>query len=263
MRLWPLVQGAIISTQSAALGKQGYVGFANYVRILHDPIFQNALKVTLIYTVAVNPLQIALALVFAVALVQHLPLTGLWRSLIFLPAAIPQSVSAVIWGIAMRPDGVLNGLFARVGIPPQRFLTAPSQSLASIIVIVSWVGVGFWMMFLIAGLNDIPAELYEAARIDGAGPIKTFLYVTLPQLRRPLLFVLVADTVSNFLVFAPVQILTKGGPSGSTNLVMVEIFHRAFITGDLPGASAATVLLVLLVLVVVLIQFRLLPGREG
>jgi multiple sugar transport system permease protein len=161
----------------------------------------------------------------------------------------------------MRPDGLLNALLAPLGIGEQRFLTSPDQALWSIILIVSWIGVGYWMTFLIAGLQDIPKSLYEAVTIDGANAWQRFRYVTLPQLRRPLTFVLVANTVANFLVFAPVQILTKGGPQGSTNLVMNEIYQRAFLTGDKSSAAAATVVLVLIVLVVVAIQFRLMTDR--
>lgn len=262
LRLWPLGQAIVASTQASGFAKTGFVGLENYARVLQDATFLNALKVTLIFTVLVNPFQVILALLFAVLLVQRLPAVGVWRSIIFLPAVIPQSVSAVIWGIIFRPDGPLNGVLGVLGLPAQPFLTSPAQSLASIIIIVSWVGVGFWMMFLIAGLKDVPQELYEAADVDGAGSIRKFFSVTLPQLRRPLLFVLVADTVANFLVFAPVQILTKGGPTGSSDLVMVEIFTKAFTTGDLAGASAATVLLVLVVLAVVTLQFRLLPGKD-
>ena len=112
-----------------------------------------------------------------------------------------------------------------LGIPPQPFLTSPQQALLSIMILLSWIGVGYWMMFLIAGINDIPATYYEAAAIDGASAWRQLWSITLPLLRRPLAFVLVADTVSNFLVFAPVQILTKGGPNGSTNLTHVRPVH--------------------------------------
>lgn len=262
LRLWPLADAVGTSTQAAGLGKSGFVGLDNFVRILGDATFIDALKVTLIFTVVVNPFQILLALAFAVILTQRIPAVGVWRSLIFLPSAVPQSVSATIWGIAFRPDGPLNGALRLLGIPAQPFLTSEGQALMCIVLVVSWVGIGFWMMFLIAGLNDIPRELYEAASVDGAGWFRTFFTITIPQLRRPLLFVLVADTVANFLIFAPVQILTRGGPNGSTNLVMVEIFNRAFVTGDAAGAAAGTILLVLVVLAIVSIQFRLLPGKE-
>ncbi|MBN9434160.1 MAG: sugar ABC transporter permease [Bosea sp.] len=255
LRLWP----ALVAVHYSLLAPRATsYSFENYTYIFGDPVFRNSLWITLIYSIIVNPLQIAAALGLALLMNNRLPTTGFWRTLILLPVAIPQSVSAVIWAVAFRPDGLINAVLAPFGIGPQPFLTSPDQALACIILMVSWVGVGYWMTFLIAGLQDIPKSLYEAVTIDGANRWQRFRYVTLPQLRRPLTFVLVADTVANFLVFAPVQILTKGGPQGSTNLIMNEVYTRAFLQGDRGSASAATVVLVLLVLIVVLVQFRLM-----
>ncbi len=118
------------------------------------------------------------------------------------------------------------------------------------------------MMFLIAGINDIPRSYYEAASLDGASAWRQLWTITFPLVRRPLAFVLVADTVSNLLVFAPVQILTKGGPEGSTNLLMYDIFTRAYTLGDLNTAQAEVVILVLITLVIVALQFRLLKTED-
>jgi len=235
----------------------------NYSYIFTDQVFLGSLRTTLLFSLIINPLQIGLALALALLLHAKLPAVGLWRTLIVLPIAIPQSVSAVVWGIAYRPDGLLNSALATIGVDPQRFLTSPEQALPSIIVLLSWVGVGYWMTFLIAGLKDIPASLYEAARIDGLNSWQQFWYVTLPQLRRPLTFVLIAATTANFLIFAPVQILTSGGPQQTTNLIMNEIYVRAFQTGDIGAASAATVVLVSVVLFVVAIQFRIMSRMGG
>lgn len=259
LRLWP---AAVALHNSLLAPRATSYSLENYIYIFGDPVFQGAVRTTLLYAVIVNPLQIAVALALALLMNAKLPSVGIWRTLVLLPVAIPQSVSAVVWGVAYRPDGPLNALFEAFGIGPQRFLTSPEQALASIIVIVSWVGVGYWMTFIIAGLQDIPRTLYEAARIDGAGTGQSFRYITLPQLRRPLTFVLVANTVANFLVFAPVQILTKGGPQASTNLIMNEIYTRAFVASDPSSASAATVVLVALVVVIVTIQFRLMRGGD-
>jgi multiple sugar transport system permease protein len=168
----------------------------------------------------------------------------------------------VIWAVAFRPDGPLNGVLALFGIGEQRFLTSPTQALASIMLVVSWIGIGYWMMFLIAGLKEIDPTLYEAAAIDGANGWRTFWSVTLPQLRRQLTFVLVADTISNLLVFAPVQILTKGGPNGRTDLIMNDVFERAYVESDAGAAAAATVVLVVVALAIVVVQFRLLGNGE-
>lgn len=259
LRLWP---AAVAVHQSLLAPRATSYSIENYVYIFGDPVFQGAVRTTILYSLIVNPLQIAIAVALALLMNARLPTVGLWRTLILLPVAIPQSVSAVVWGVAYRPDGPLNSLFAAFGMDPQRFLTSPDQALACIIIIVSWVGIGYWMTFVLAGLQDIPQNLYDAARIDGANRWQSFRYITLPQLRRPLTFVLVANTVANFLVFAPVQILTKGGPQGSTNLIMNEIYTRAFISSDPGSASAATVVLVTLVLVIVFIQFRMMRGSD-
>jgi len=258
LRLWP----ALLALHQSLLAPRATVySLDNYTYIFTDPVFLNSVWITLLYSVIVNPLQIAISLGLALLMNNKLPLTGFWRSIVLLPVAIPQSVSAVVWAVAFRPDGLLNSLLAVFGIGPQRYITSPDQALGSIILVVSWIGVGYWMTMLIAGLQDIPKSLYEAITIDGANAWQRFRYVTLPQLRRPLTFVLVADTVANFLVFAPVNILTNGGPQGSTDLVMNEIYTSAFINGDPGSASAGTIVLVALVLVIVLVQFRLMGDR--
>jgi ABC-type sugar transport system permease subunit len=150
-----------------------------------------------------------------------------------------------------------------LGIGEQPLLTSSGQVIPSIILIASWVGIGYWMMFLIAGLQEIPRELQEAASLDGAGPVRRFRHVTLPLLRRPLLFVLVADTVANFVLFAPIQVLTRGGPEGASNLLMYDIYHNQFELSDPHSAAAELVILLALMLVIVGVQFRLLRTAEG
>jgi multiple sugar transport system permease protein len=265
LRLWPTERALWDGLHSTPLGVEPrtWVGLDQFRSLFSDPTFINSLKITALFAIVINPLQIAAALALAVLFNERIPGVGLMRTLVFLPVAIPASVSAVIWSVAFRPDGPLNGVLARFGIGGLRFLTSPSQALASIMLVVSWIGVGYWMMFLVAGLKEIDPNLYEAARADGAGRIARFRFVTLPQLRRTLAFVLVADTVSNLLVFAPVQILTQGGPNGRTNLLMNDVYERAYTGGDIGGAGAETIVLALITLVIVSIQFRLLtPGEE-
>lgn len=256
-RLLPAAQAGWESVRN----RGEFVGLDNYRFLWSSDAFRNCLKTTLIFGAVVNPAQIVLALVLALLFVQRLPGGRLARTLVFLPVAVPLLVSAVVWGIAFRPDdGLLNALLATVGLPAQRWLTSPGQALPSIMILASWVGVGYWMTFLIAGLQDIPSEYAEAAAVDGAGWWRTLVQITLPLLRRPLAFVLVADTVANFLLFAPVQVLTRGGPAEATNLIMFEVYRQAYTYGDLGLASAEVVIVVLVLLVVVSLQFRLLRG---
>ena len=266
LRLVPAVAAISDSTKSGfpgSLKPPQFVGLDVFGEVLRSDSFWQSVQQTLIFNVIVNPLQIFLALLLAVLLTRGLPGSGLWRTLIFLPAAVPVAGSTIVWGIALRPDGPVNGALGAIGIPAQRFLTSPDQVIGSLILIVSWIGIGYWMMFLIAGLNDIPDVYFEAAKIDGAGPLRTFASVTVPMLRRPLLFVLVADTVSNAVLFAPVQILTSGGPQKASNFMMYDIFHRSYELQDQYTASAELVLLLIVMLAIVLVQFKLLGSSEG
>lgn len=265
LRMVPAITAAVQSTQTGlpgSLNPPEFVGAKVFADLFASASFWQSIRQTLIFNVVVNPLQITIALALAVLLTRGLPASGLWRTLIFLPAAVPLAGSTIIWGIALRPDGPVNGVLGLAGIPAQPFLTSPDQVVPSLILIASWIGVGYWMMFLIAGLNDIPGVYYEAARIDGAGPIRTFFSITLPLLRRPLLFVLVADTVANFVLFAPVQILTNGGPQKQSNFLMYDIFHQSYELSDPYSASAELVILLVMMILIVAVQFRLLGTSQ-
>ncbi len=238
-----------------------FAGLDNFRFLWSSDSFRACLRTTLIFGAIVNPVQILLALALALVFVQRIPGARLWRTLVFLPVAVPLLVSAVVWGIGFRPDdGPVNGLLAAFGFPNQPFLTSSDQALLAIMILASWVGVGYWMTFLIAGLQDIPPDYAEAAALDGAGWWRILAGITLPLLRRPLAFVLVADTVANFLLFAPVQVLTRGGPSEATNLIMFEIYRQAYTFGDTELAAAEVVVVVLVLLAIVTVQFRLLRG---
>jgi multiple sugar transport system permease protein len=242
-------------------GGISFVGLDNYVFLLRSPGFVASVVTTIVFNLVINPVQIMLALALAVLLSQRLPGVGIWRVLVFLPTAVPLAITSIVWGVAFRPEGPINAVLAHFGIRGQSFLTSSDQALASIIILASWAGVGYWMIFLIAGLQEIPEECLEAAAVDGAGWWRTFFSITLPMLRRPLAFVLVADTVANFILFAPVQILTKGGPLDSTNLLMFDVYKQAYVYGDLSLATAEVVVLVLIMLSIVTLEFRLLRQR--
>ncbi|MER5847564.1 sugar ABC transporter permease [Streptomyces sp. NPDC002012] len=263
LRLLPAAMALVSSLRHHSLvdGVTTFVGFDNYADLFGDSQFWQSVRVTMLFSLVINPLQVLIALGLAVLLNRRFAGVRFWRSLVFAPIAVPPAVSAVIWGILYRPEGPLNAILGTMGIPPQPFLTSSQQALFALIVLMSWVGVGYWMMFLIAGLQDIPQECYDAAAVDGASAWQRFVHVTLPLLRRPLAFVLVADTVSNFLVFAPVQLLTRGGPDGSTNLMMYDVFRRAYSVGDINFAQAEVVVLVAITLAVVAVQFRMMQGK--
>lgn len=260
MRVLPmfLAVGQSLQRTSLSSATTSYAGFANYTYLLTDRDFHSVLLTTLLFNLILNPVILVLATAAAVLLAQRLPLSGLWRSMVFVPAAVPGPVVALMWSTALQPDGLVNAGLKLVGLPPQPFLTSSHQAAFAIGVMVTWGALGYWMIFILAGLNDIPAEIYEAANIDGAGWWARLWYITLPMLKRPMTFVLMACTVGSFLLFAPIQVLTKGGPQQSTDLIMYDIFNRSYLLNDLGVGQAEVVVLLVVLSAIVAVQFRML-----
>lgn len=236
------------------------VGLENYRFLFNFPFFAEVVQTTLTFVLVVVAIQIALALCLAILFTQRVPLARFWRAVVFVPIGIPIAASTVVWGAALRENGLVNAVLDIAGIPAQPWLSSPSQALFSLMIIASWVGVGYWMTFLIAGLGEIPSSLYEAAMIDGAGWFQLVRRITLPMLTRPILFVIVADTVLAAVLFAPIAILTRGGPSRATHVLMYEVYDRAFISRDIPLAAVASVVLLTIVALLVTVQFLLLKS---
>jgi multiple sugar transport system permease protein len=240
-------------------GKSAFVGLENYLYLLtEDTVFWNSAKVTLLFSIIVNPLIVAVSLFFALLLNNKHPFTGFFRTVFFLPSAISFSVIAVIWGVILDPYyGLANSVLILLRLPPQPFLTSAHQALFCIILLCLWRSAGYWMMFFLAGLQGIPVQVYEAANLDGVSPLQQLFRITLPLLLRTISFVLVSNTAFNFLTFAPVYILTQGGPIGATNLLMYESYKSAFMNLDMGRANAISSILFLFILAISAIELRL------
>lgn len=257
-RVYPIVISVIGSFQKTTLrGEVVPAGFSNYLTLFGDAKFWKSLNVTLLFNVVVNPLQVLIALGLALLVFRSTPFVAFFRSAFFVPMLVSIAVTAILWNVLLDPNlGVVNALLRSVGLPTQPFFTSAKQALWSMVGIASWKGVGYWMLFLLAGLYAIPEQLYEAAAIDGSNRLSSFWYITLPLMRRPLAFVLVADTAANFLFFAPVYVITRGGPAGSTNLLMYEAYNSAFGLLDVNRSlTISTIILVLVGIVAVLELF--------
>ncbi len=265
-RIVPLVAGLRESFYGNALdltsGRQ-WVGLDNFRYIFQDPTFWKALRVTLLFNLIVNPLQVVLAVLLALLANQRVPGITFFRTILLLPVAIAINIAALVWGLALDTNyGLVNGVLDAVGLARQPFLRSVDQALPTMIAIVSWIGVPFWMLFILAGLQSIPGDLREAARIDGANRLQIFFGITLPLLRRVILFILVADTVVNFTLFAPPYLLTRGGPSQSTNLMMYDAWKRGFVYGDLGSSEAMVVVLLGMLCVTLAFQFAFLRPKD-
>lgn len=260
-KLYPIVAGLRMSFYDFQLisGAQRFVGLANYQLMLADPTFWRALVNTLVFNAVVTPLQIVAALGLALLVNQKLRGIGFFRSVYFIPAILSLVVASVIWDLLYHPDnGVINSLLAAVGLPRQPFLVSAQQAMGALIAMVTWKGAGYWMVIFLAGLQSIPEQVYEAARIDGASRWQSFWHITLPLLSGTIVFVAVADTAINFLLFAPVYVMTQGGPSESTTVLMYEVYRNAFVYLRMGYATAIATVLLVMTLIVVAIQMRVL-----
>ena len=251
--------GEAFYTHNLSRTKRAFVGLGNFAHIFNDPTFWKSLRVTMVFSLVVNPLQTALALALAVLANQRVRGIGFFRSIYLFPVVISLNITSTVWGLLLNRDtGLVNGILVNLGLPRQPFLLSADQSLWTLIGIISWVGVPYWMMFLLAGLQGISKSVFEAAAIDGANAWQTFTRVTLPLLRRVLAFVLVSDTVVNLFLFAPVWILTRGGPQLSTNLLMYDAYRRGVVWGDLGSMASMVVVLLFITSVIVAVEFFVL-----
>src|SRR5437773_3454044 len=249
-KLYPIGEGLRLSFYEVRLLARQYefVGLANYAELVRDPVVVKATVNTLVFNLVVTPAQVALALGLAVLVNRRVPGIAVFRSLYFVPAVISLVVASIVWKLMYAPDtGLLNGLLAALGLPRQTFLTSQAQAMASVMGMVVWKGVGYWMVILFAGLREIPEAIHEAATVDGAGPVRRFFAVTLPLLTPVLLFVVVADTAINFLLFVPVYVMTQGGPSDATTLLMFEVYRNAFVYTRFGYAAAISTALLLVI----------------
>jgi len=266
-RIYPIaatIWGSFCAESVTEPGKTIFAGWANYLDLFTDPVFWNSVWVTVKLNLVINPVQIALALGLALMANQKFFGIDFYRLLLFIPIGVSVPIASILWKTMFDSNaGLINSLLALLRIPSQPFLISQDQALWCIVAIATWKGISFWMIFLWAGLQDIPRHIHEAAEIDGANRFQRFVHVTLPLLQRPLLFVLVTDTATNFLLFVPMFLLTGGGPAQSTNVLMFEAYKSGFVYGEMGRSLAVVVVLLLMVVSVVGLQFRLMRKPEG
>ena len=264
-RIYPLVLSVYDSLfKFSFINKQHYfVGLDNYIEALTDASFQNSIKVTLILNLIVNPIQVILSFGLALLLIVKLKGQKVFRTLHLIPVTVSFTIACTLWGVLLNPEqGLMNSLFHMFGLPNQAFLNDKAQALTWVIVIASWKGIGYWVLFFISGLEDIPTQLYEAAAIDGANYINKLRFIILPQMKRTFMFVIVSDTISNFLMFVPPYALTGGGPEGTTDFMMFRIYKSAYKFSNINLASAMIVILLIMLLAIIGIESRLLRNKD-
>ncbi|MFE3743288.1 carbohydrate ABC transporter permease [Streptomyces sp. NPDC059096] len=236
-----------------------WIGFDNFRRMFDDSNFWTAFQNTTWYAAGHIPLTLVAALGLAVLLNQKLKGVGVLRTAFFFPYITSLVAVAVVWNMLLSPEmGPVNQLLTQLGVDhPPGWTTSTDWAMPALIITSVWRDMGYYMVLYLAGLQAIPGELYEAARVDGAGPWKRFRHVTLPGLRPTTFFVLVMLTVSSFKVFDLVQVMTDGGPGRSTLVLSQLIFRQGITQGRFGYSSAISLVLFLLVLTITVVQFQL------
>jgi multiple sugar transport system permease protein len=246
-------------------GNARFVGAANYTDLARDPLFWRALRNTLLVVLVGGPLTIALAL--GGALLVNAPLTrlrGAWRTLFFAPVVTTLVAVAVVWRYLYHPRfGLFNQALAVVGLPPIDWLGDPRFAMLAIVLLAAWRSFGYGLVILVAGLQAIPATLYEAAALDGASAWQQFRRITLPLLRPPLLFVAIITTVGYFQVFAEPYVMTRGGPANATLTIALLMYQQGFRWWNMGRASAVAFVLFGFILAVSALQARLERRRTA
>jgi sn-glycerol 3-phosphate transport system permease protein len=239
---WPVIRVICTSLTVKGFRSAAHGGLDNYRRLFADPHFFTAVVNNVIYAAGTIVPSVVLALLFAVALKETTRLTSTLRTLIALPMLIPLVAAASLFAFIFLPNaGLLDHYAAWLGLAETNWLGDPSLALGSIIAITVWKNCGYYMLFFLAGLAGIPEDLLDAARIDGANAMQRFFRITLPLLGPTLMFVGVIATLNALTQVDHVIILTDGGPSDATSMILFYIYQQAHQNFDIGMASAATV----------------------
>lgn len=244
-------------------GDSAFIGLKNYTDLFDDPSFWDTVRTTLWFNLIINPFQVCCALGLAMLTRRPTRFVDLFRASFLMPMTVSIALTSILWSIMLDPTlGPVNGFLRWAGLPAQPFFRSAEQALPTLIMVATWKGAGYWMVFLLAGLLAIPEPLNESAAIDGATGWQRFRFITLPLMKRPLAFVLVADTAANFLLFAPVYIITNGGPNGATHLLMFEAYQSAFAYLNHGRSLALSSIILAIILVIALVELRLFKPAE-
>lgn len=246
------------------IGEMPSVGLANYRYLLSDdPLFRETFVNTVYYALGNVGISVVLALGVALILNGPIKLRAIWRAAFFMPYVTAPVAIAIVWRNMLDGNwGMVNGLLDRFGLPQQPFLDSLEQAMPSMIAVAIWHGAGYYMIIFLAGLQAVPYDLYEAAKLDGAGSWRLFWSITLPLLRPTLLFVIVVNTLASLQVFDLPFVLTQGGPVNETTTLVMYMYETAFSFLRMGRATSMAVMLFAVIFVITMIQLRLLREKE-
>ncbi|MGW6916313.1 carbohydrate ABC transporter permease [Kitasatospora sp. NPDC054939] len=263
-KAYPIVASLLLSLTTGSGAATRNAGLSNYRRLLDDPLFWTALGNTAKILVVQVPLMLALALLLAVGINSALVRwRAVWRLGVFMPTVTGLVATGVMFAFLLNTEhGAVNSLLGQLGLPAVDWLGDPFWARMAIVLLLTWHYTGYNAVIYLAGLQGIPRELYEAAMVDGAGPLRRFFSITLPALRPVLLFTVVLSTIGTLQLFDEPYVLTRGGPDNATLTVSMYLYDNGFRYFDFGYASAIAYALTLIVSVLGAIQMRLMGERE-
>lgn len=261
--VYPLLFSLLVSLAeyNPLRGGMSWVGFANYDRALRDPLFWQSLKVTLYFVAGTIPFTTTLALALALLLNRPLRGRGFFRASFFLPTVVSLVVVSLIFKQVYSPFGLLNAFLRGMGLEGHPWLQDPMTALPAVMLMDVWAAIGYYMVIYLAGLQTIPAELYEAAALDGGDGWRRHRHITLPLLLPTTLFVVVINTIRSLQVFIEIFVMTQGGPLDSTRTTVFYLYEQGFRYFDMGYASAIAYLLFAIIMLVSLAQSRLFKSK--
>lgn len=262
--IYPLLLGIGISFYRADLfGGRRWAGFENYARLLVDPVFHHSILNTLKLALLIVPTLTVLALLLALALNRATRSAAIFRGIFFSSSVLSVTIVTLIWRFILTPDaGLAAEVTKALGYAPAPFLSDADLVIPSLAITTIWWSLGFPTMLFLAGLQQIPHDVYEAAALDRASRWTTFRRITFPALRRTFLLVVMLQTAAQLQLFGQAQLLTGGGPSGASRTMILYIYEAAFGRWELGTAIAAAEFVFMLVLVVTLLQYWLVTRQE-
>jgi multiple sugar transport system permease protein len=268
--VYPIIYNITMSLErytakSFVTGEAPFIGFGNFKRLINNPDFGSSVWNTVLFTVGSLFFQFTLGLAIALFFQKKFPFSGILRALILMPWLAPVLVSGAVWVRLLDMDyGVVNFVIRTLGLTSQHiaWLTDPHLALISVLIANIWIGIPFNMVILYGGLQDLPAMLYEAAEIDGAGPVQKFRYITWPLLRPVSTVVLLLGCVGTLKVFDVIMSITRGGPANVSQTLNTWAYSLSFSTLDFGLGAAAGDILMVVVLILGLFYLRYTSRQE-
>jgi len=236
-----------------------FAGFDNYVQLFNDTLFMRVIRNNIIYLIGTIPVVIILSLFIAILINERTKFREFYEAAAFSPTLIPMAAAAMLWVFLYNPNiGIINRVLRIFGHPGRAWINSSSTALGSLMVVMIWKNIGYFVILFLAGLQNVNQSLYESAKINGANWLQKHRYITIPLITPTLLFVIIVNIIESFRVFDIVHIMTQGGPANATNVFVYYIYQQTFRYWNLGLGNALTALLVIILFAIIIAVMRAL-----